>query len=151
MDDPMSETGDLNSPYFVIAPAFPKGVIVAGITWIVIGAFILLLLVWMVLLLALPTANLGNSQEDLIVATILMAIVLGSLAFGFIFVGIRTAAGVASDTLASGIGSTLVGSIYLITFVAIAAAPADEGGVVAESCFGLSVGTALLVPGILAL
>jgi hypothetical protein len=154
MDDPVSETNDRNNPYFIVAPAFPKGVTIAGIIWIIIGAFLLLMLAWWesVLILALATSDRGMSQEDWIVTNILMAVVLGSFAFGFIFVGIRTTIGNARDTLVPGCGSTLVGCFYLITCVAIAAnAPLDERGVVLQLCACFSVGTALLAAGILAL
>src|SRR5260221_5284781 len=83
MDDPVSETNDRNNPYFIVAPAFPKGVTIAGIIWIIIGAFLLLMLAWWesVLILALATSDRGMSQEDWIVTNILMAVVLGSFAF----------------------------------------------------------------------
>jgi hypothetical protein len=154
MDDTVSETTDRENPYFIVAPAFPNGITLAGIIWIIIGALILLLLAWWesVLILALLTSDRGMSQEDWIVINFLMAVVLGSFAFGFIFVGIRTTAGIARDTLASGSGSTLFGCIYLTTAVAVAVtAPLDKGSVLLELGACSSVGAALFAAGILAL
>jgi hypothetical protein len=148
----MSQTDDPENPYFVIAPAFPKSVMIAGIIWIIIGGFMLLLLAWMALVLALPTSTPAISPQDTIVTYILFAVVLGSFAFGFIFVGIRTAAGNARDTLVPGIGSTFFGCLYLVAHVAMATtAPANDPSIVVELCFGFSAGTALLASGILAL
>src|SRR5260370_39577246 len=64
MDDPVSETSDRDNPYFIISPAFPNCVTIAGIIWIIIGAFILLWLACSVLILALPTSDRGMSQQD---------------------------------------------------------------------------------------
>lgn len=132
-------------------PTFPATVKTAGIIWIVFGSLILLNLL-VVLVIVIGGALTVPPQQDVIVpgviGTLSIGAFMGLFGGGFLYVGVQSVRGTATDTLGNGIGSFVIGMLHVgigAPLMNSERIPMIAGGV---SCL---VGLGLILAGILAL
>jgi LSD1 subclass zinc finger protein len=85
-------------------PPFPVVVTIAGISWIVFGALIVLSVLGLIAFAALASGQARNNELATVTA-LTIAGFLGLFAIGFIFVGVQSVRGTAPGTVGNGIGS----------------------------------------------
>ncbi|HWY87439.1 MAG TPA: zinc-ribbon domain-containing protein, partial [Gemmataceae bacterium] len=85
-------------------PAFPVVVTIAGISWIVFGALIVLSVLGLIAFAALASGQARNNESATAIV-LTTAGFLGLFAVGFVFVGVQSVRGTAPGTVGNGIGS----------------------------------------------
>jgi hypothetical protein len=84
-------------------PAYPLVVTIAGISWIVFGAVIIVNALLILVLVAAAPA--GPAREGIMAGVGCLSVFLGLFAAAFIFVGVQSVRGTAPGTIGNGIGS----------------------------------------------
>ena len=100
-------------------PPYPVVVTIAGISWIVFGALIVLSVLGLITFAALARGQARNNELGTVTA-LATAGFLGLFAVGFIFVGVQSVRGTAPGTVGNGIGSivyALLNCLGLMMFI----------------------------------